>query len=382
MQICHVITNPELGGAQLSTLQLVSNLPKEKYSSSIITSFRGTIKSDFENLKDVNTYFLKNLIRSINPLFDILAFIAIYKLYMSNKYNIVHTHSSKAGIIGRWAALAAKIPVIVHTVHGWPFNEYQLPVIKRFFIFLEKITAGFTTKIICVSKSDFDTALRYNIAPKEKLVFIKYGIEFEKFKRNILDQKCINEKKRELGIRNNGPVVGMISCLKPQKSPLDYIKACIKVYDKAKDVNFLLIGDGVLKKECQRLLKKSPVNERFVFTGWRRDVSDILDILDIFVLSSKWEGLPICVIEALYKGCPVVATDIGGTNELVRNGYTGYLTKPGVYDDMSEKILNLLKDKESFIRMQREAHLSIDSSYDLVNMVNNIDMLYTELIRN
>ena len=377
MRVCHLITKPELGGAQVSTLSILSGLSKVKYDISCITSRRGILGHEFQNLKDINSIFSPFLGRPVNPLFDILAFIHIYNIYRRNKYQIVHTHSSKAGIIGRLAGRLAGVPVIVHTVHGWSFNEYQNLIIKHFFILLEKIAARYTSKIICVSKRDIQTAIKYKIAPENKFIFIKYGISVAEFRKSP-DGKL--QKRKRLGIANNDPVVGMISCLKPQKSPLDYIKAAIKIYEKIPNVNFLLVGDGILRQKCERFLSKSSLNGRFILTGWRRDIPDILDILDIMVLTSKWEGMPIAVIEALCKGCPVVATDVGGSRELIGDGITGYLTKPGAYDEVALRIEYILKNPGHLDRMKKAAFQSIDDSFREDRMIDEIETLYGSLI--
>jgi glycosyltransferase involved in cell wall biosynthesis len=376
MHVCHVITKPELGGAQLSTLNILSNLPRNEYEISVITSPKGILSSEFRGLRATKVYFSPFLTGSINPLLDILAFIHIYSIYRNNKYAIVHTHSSKGGIIGRWAARLAGVRVIIHTVHGWSFNDYQGPLRRRLFLFLEKITATFTTKIICVSKKDIATGLKYRIAPRDKFSLIKYGIPLAEFKKAPLDPL---QKKREIGITNRDPVVGMISCLKEQKSPLDYIKAAIKIYEEMPNVNFLLVGDGVLRTRCRKLLDRSPLNGRFIFTGWRRDISEILDILDVVVLTSKWEGMPISIIEALSKGRIVVATNTGGVSELIEDALTGYLTHPGSYKEITEKVLEIFRAPGSFNKMKKRASLSIDDSFGVGRMVGEIAALYKDL---
>ena len=373
MRVCHVITKPELGGAQLSTLNILSNFPKDRFTLSVITSKEGMLSKEFKDLKMTRSFFSPFLVRPINPISDILAFIHIYLIYRSNGYDLVHTHSSKAGIIGRWAARLARVPVIIHTVHGWSFNDYQPLPLKRFFILLERITARFTTKIICVSRNDIEIGVSNKIAAREKFTLIKYGIPFAEFKRSSKDPL---QKKKELGINNSGRVVGMFACLKPQKSPQDYIKACIEIYKKMPDVNFLLIGDGALKAKCRKLLSATPLNGRFIFTGWRRDISDIMGILDVVVLTSKWEGMPISIIEALCKGCPVVATNAGGVSELVKDGTTGYIVKPGDYKEAAGKVYEILKNEDLLNRMKREASLSVDDSFSLDRMVEKIENLY------
>ena len=386
MRICHVITKPELGGAQLSTLNTLINLPKDKYETFLITSPNGMLRTEFRNLKRVRVFLSPFLIHPIFPIVDILALIHIYNIYKGRKISLVHTHSSKAGIIGRWAAFFYNITTygrrregkgcrIVHTVHGWSFNDFQPFILKRFFIFLERLTAKFTTKIICVSKKDIEIGIKYKVAPREKFIFIKYGISLSDFRKTCIDSL---EKRKELGINNNDPVVGMISCLKPQKAPLDYIRASIEVYEKMSNINFLLIGDGVLKKRCEKALANSPLNGRFIFTGWIRDISEILDILDVVVLTSKWEGMTIAIIEALCKGCPVVATDVG-VKELVKDGITGYLAPVGSYQKIAEGVLRILSDPITLVKMKREASMAIDDSFGLDRMVNELENLYDRL---
>lgn len=387
MRICHVITKPELGGAQISTLNILSMLPRDRYAVSVITSPHGILSQDFKKLEKTECFFLPFMARPINPLLDILALIHIYLIYRCKRFSLVHTHSSKAGILARWAVLLYNITrclcnvksvkcKVVHTVHGWSFNDYQPRPLKKFYILLERITARFTTRIICVSNADLETGIKYKIAPRDKFALIKYGIPLASFKLSSIDKI---KKRKEIGINNNNPIIGMISCLKPQKSPADYIKACIKIYEKMPDVNFLLIGDGILRAKCERLLASSPMDGRFILTGWRRDVSDILDILDVAVLTSKWEGMPIALIEALFKGCPVVATNVGGSSELVKDGITGYLTRPGAYWEVSERVLSILNDSQMRARMRKEASLSIDSSFELETMTGEIENLYRRL---
>ncbi len=384
MRVCHLITKPELGGAQLTTLSILSNLPKDKYNISFITSPRGFLSQEFSALKG---HFVPFLVRHINPIADIIAFIHIFLIYRSQKYNIIHTHSSKAGILGRLAALLYNLTRrlcnvecvkcnVVHTVHGWSFNDYQHPIVKNLFIFLERIAARFTTRIICVSKSDIEKGLKYKIAPRDKFVLIKYGIPLAEFKKPVVN---ILEKRKELGIKNQDPVIGMISCLKPQKSPLDFIKASVRICEKMPDTNFLLVGDGVLKNRCKKALAPTPLNGRFIFSGWRRDVSEILDIMDVVVLTSKWEGMPIAIIEALCKGKPVVVTDTGGTRELVQDGINGYLAQPGSYEEIADKTIKILKDKQHFSVMAENASASIDERFDSATMVNEVDRLYRSL---
>ncbi|MFH1783000.1 MAG: glycosyltransferase family 4 protein [Candidatus Omnitrophota bacterium] len=376
MKVCHVITKPELGGAQLSTLNIVRGLPKDSFDVSVITSSRGLLSSDYKSLKDVKVHALPLLVRHINPILDIIAFINIWHIYRCYKYNIIHTHSSKAGMIGRWAGFFARVPRIIHTVHGWSFNDHQPKTIRNLYIFLERLTAHVTDKIICVSKTDLETGIKYRIAPRDKFILIKYGIPIEDFRKKIDD---LDIKRKEIGIQNQDPIIAMVSCLKPQKSPMDYIEACIDVYSQTKDVNFLLIGDGALRKKCLKKVDEAGLNGRFRFLGWRRDVPELLSIVDMLILTSKWEGLPISLIEGMLKGCLVVATDTGGNSELIKDSITGYLTKPGYPREVSRRIIDSINNPATLKKIREKATLSIDETFNASRMVQDVAELYRRL---
>ncbi len=378
MRICHIITKPELGGAQLTTLRLLSELSKDNYEISFITSNSGILTSDFLKLQKVKNFLLSSFKRDIEPINDILTLYKIYKILKNQKCEIVHTHSSKAGILGRLAARIAKTKFILHTVHGWSFNEYQPLLIKRLFILLEKIAARWTTKLICVSKKDIETALKYKIANREKIVLIRYGISKEAFQFQNLN---IAEKRAELVIKNNGPIVAMVSCLKPQKSPQDYIKAAAIVKKDIPEANFLIIGDGILRKKVLRLADNLGLNGSLLFKGWRRDIPEILSVIDVLVLSSLWEGLPVVLLEAMASGKPVIATNVGGTSEIIRDGIDGILVPPKDYKALSEKIRFILTETNLCKKMGESFKNRFDSSFQFQNMVKEIQELYHSLYK-
>ena len=393
LNLLYVITKLELGGAQKQLLSLVRCLDKERYNLSLITAKDGLLIRDAQSIKDLRLVKSRFLERPINPLRDLLALFQIYSFIKKSKIDIVHTHSSKAGILGRWAARLARKKIIIHTVHGWSFNRYQNRLLRRIIIWLERLTALITDKFIVVSYHDWQKGLDNHIGNNDKYKLIRYGIEFKAFSKK---DKGLT---RELGIGSHYLLVGMVSCFKPQKSPQDFIRLAFLVdrslpkihpvsnsenQDRVKmsnGVKFILIGDGVLRKELERLISKFNLGSDVILTGWREDVARILSAIDIFVLTSLWEGLPITVLEAMAASLPVVATNTGGISEILFEGKTGFLVSPGDINKMTEKLVDILKDENLRKRIGQNARDSLNSNFTLENMVKNTENLYQDLIK-
>jgi glycosyltransferase involved in cell wall biosynthesis len=376
IKILYIITKLELGGAQKQLLELIRNLDKDKYTIFLFTAREGILIKDAESipcLKIKKSIFLE---RPINPLRDIFALIEIYLFIRKIKPQIVHTHSSKAGILGRLASRFAKVKIIIHTVHGWSFNDYQFWLLRWFFIGLERLTAQFTTRLIVVSHYDRDKGLRNKIGTEDKYVLIHYGINYEDF-----DIEPDLNLKKELKIDQRDLVVGMIACFKPQKGIFDFIKSAYRVAQEFPQVKFLLVGDGILRPKIEKLIIRFKIEDKFILTGWRRDIPKILSIMDIFVLTSLWEGLPIVVLEAKASKKPVVATDTGGIREIIKNLNDGFLVNRGKIEEIAQRIILLLKDKRMREKIKETTKFSLDHRFSLSQMLKDTDGLYNQLLK-
>ncbi len=385
--VAHIITKLELGGAQQNTLYTVGHLNIDKYQRVILCYGPGGVLENIENLPPENIeisqlpqansfvrYRIPTLIRQINPIKDWKAFQELKRIFKEEKVDIVHTHSSKAGILGRWAAKFAGVPIIIHTFHGFGFNDYQKPWIKYFFIFLERLTAKITNKLVAVSKENVKKGLYYNIGKPEQYAVIHSGIKFENFWQVNVN---IEEKKKELGINVNSGVVGMVACFKPQKAPEDFIKMANIVAKQKSDTQFLLVGDGELRSQLERLIKTYKLESKVILAGWRTDIPEIISILDVFVLTSLWEGLPRVILESFICRKPVVVTNIDGINEIVRDDENGFLFSPHDIKGMAEKVIFLLENKEKAKKMgEKGGNLIIQSSFNIDVMVREIEALY------
>lgn len=368
--LLYVITKLELGGAQKQLLSLISHLDKEKFQPFLFTAAEGLLMQDAESLKGLTITKSRYLERAINPFKDFFTLIELCRFIKNNKIEIVHTHSAKAGILGRIAARLARAKIIFHTVHGWPFHDFQPVFLRRIFIWLEKVCAKFTDKIIVVCNADKEKGLRNRIGDTEKYCLIRYGIDYEQF--NVKEEL----KAKGLNVAENELVIGTLSCLKPQKSPQDFIKLAYLVNKALSNVKFVLVGDGELRKELERLIQRYDLQKKVILAGWRRDIPQILQAIDVFVLTSLWEGLPIAMLEAMSVSKPVVITRTGGTEELIQDGKNGFLVQPKDMNSMSEKLLLLLKDKKIRDEMGSNARQSLNFDFTTENMVENTQRLY------
>ncbi len=380
VQVAHIITQLELGGAQQNTLFTVAHLDRDRFRPYLITHPEGILVPEAVALKGVKTFFIPELTREINPLMDVKALLRIkgilQKIREGDSAVIVHTHSSKAGILGRWAARFAGADAIIHTIHGFGFHDYQPFPVRNLFVLLERLTARITDQFIAVSRANIKKGIDSGIFPKQKSVLIRSGIELKEFTGVRVNRK---EKKKELGVEPTLPIVTMIGCLKPQKAPLDYVEVAYRVLQEKKAC-FILAGDGQLRKRVERRAAQLGLGERFKLLGWRRDVPEILAATDIFVLTSLWEGLPRVLPQAMAMGIPIVATDVDGTPEAVIHGGNGFIVKPRDTREMAERIIHLLDHPKEARDMGKHGR-EIVGEFNIWKMVREQEDLYLKLLR-
>lgn len=376
IKLLYVITKLELGGAQKHLLSLIKHLDKDRFRVFLFTAKDGLLVPEASHIKGLILKKSKYLERPINPLKDLCALVEIYRFIKINDIGIVHTHSSKAGILGRLGARLAGVNFIIHTVHGWSFNDCQPRMIRSFIIWLERRIARFTDRLIAVSDYDRAKGLGNHIGDEDKYALIRYGIDYEEFGAG--DRSL----RKELGLKDTDFAVATVACLKPQKYPQDFIKLASVIKKAFPEVKFILVGDGILRKEIERLINKFGLQEQVILLGWRRDVPKILQAIDVFVLTSLWEGLPISVLEAMLSCKPVISTNTGGVAEIIVEKETGFLVAPGDVQTMAKDLACLLEDAGLKNRIGNRAKDSLGTGYRLEKMVENTDRLYRDLILN
>ncbi|MFC2173466.1 glycosyltransferase family 4 protein [Acidobacteriota bacterium] len=380
-KIYHIITLLELGGAQQNTLYCTKTHDRTKYRVGLIAGRGGILDKEALVIPASKTYLVRSLRHPISPFWDLVALIRLTRVLRKESVDLVHTHSSKAGIVGRWAAFLARVPVRIHTIHGWSFNDYHPPLKRRLFMFLERATAKITHKFIAVAHGDVDRGLSNNIGTEDKYKVIHSGMNLIEF---INTRRSDPKKKRvELGLDPLRPVVGMVACFKRQKAPLDFVEAAQRVAERLPDVQFLMVGDGILRDRIEKKIMDAGLMGCVKLAGWRRDVPEVINAMDVVVLTSLWEGLPRVIPQAFACGRPVVATAVDGSKEIVRDGENGFLASPGDVEMIAHRLIKLLTDNELRETLSQEAARSVDldSDFNESVMVRRIEALYDELLK-
>jgi len=376
--VAHIITKLELGGAQQNTLFTVSHLDASRFRPVLISGEPGFLDQEARALSGVEFYQVPSLRRAIRPLADLRALIALTVLLRRLNPTIVHTHSSKAGILGRWAARLAGVPIIIHSIHGFGFTPYQHPLVRRILIALERRVSRFTTRFYAVSEANRCLGIELGLFSADRCTVIRSGVDLEAFRRTWVNTAA---KKRELGLDPSRPLIGMIAPLKPQKAPLDFVRLAALVHQTRPDVRFVLVGDGELRGAVEYEAARLGLSGTFRLTGWRRDIAEILRCLDVFVLTSRWEGLPRVYLEALASSVPIVGTRVDGAAEVIREGVNGYLAEPGDVPGMAERVLHLLAHPDVAVRMGQTGE-SLPREFDIRHMVRRQELEYERLVEN
>lgn len=376
VKVAHIITKLELGGAQQNTLFTVSHLDRRRFRSILITGEPGILDEDARSLPGVEFHQVPALARSIRPLADLQALYQLTRLLRRLSPRIVHTHSSKAGILGRLAARLAGVPVVVHTIHGYGFTPVQSQPLRQALIAVERMVGRMTMRFIAVSHATRQQGIDLGLHSPDRCTVIRSGIDLRMFRHTQID---VEKKRRELGLLPESPVIGMIAPFKPQKAPLDYVRLAALIHRVRPQVQFLLIGDGELRVEVEAAVQRQGLGNCFQLLGWRRDVAEILRCLDVFVLTSRWEGLPRVYLEASSSGVPVVGTNVDGAAEAIRDGINGYLIEPGNLGRMAKEILTLLRDPERAREMGRQGQ-TLAEEFDVHYMVRRQEEEYSHLL--
>ena len=379
IRVLHPITRLIIGGAQENTMLTAQLLRQEGWEVDIVSGPQtGSEGSLIESVQErgIPLVLEPTLVREVNPVKDLLAVWRLAQLMRQGNYTIVHTHSSKAGIVGRWAAKLAGVPVIVHTVHGWGHHERQHPLIRAYYIWLEKLTLPITDKLIVVSSLNIDKGLADGIGKPENYLVIRSGIELDRFGHPQVSREATRDA---WGIPQDAVVIGSVTRLSPQKAPLDFVQAAAQVAQRYPQTYFMMVGDGPLRGEVEALAAELGIADRLVLTGLRRDVPELMAAFDLFALSSLWEGLPRVLPQAMATSLPIVATACDGSAEAITEGVNGFLVPPGEPAVLAERLCQLVADPVLAKQMGAAGYARVAEFSDR-GMVDALATLYRELL--
>ncbi len=343
--VVHVITKLEMGGAQFNTLCTTENLDPARFDVYLMCGPGGMLQSRLSD--EDRLIIVPALGREIRPGRDLQAVLQLFRLFRRIRPQIVHTHSSKAGILGRVAARLARVPVVIHSVHGFSFSPFQ-PFFKRnFFRLAEKACRRLTSHFVFVARSDIELARHLKLIG-ENFSLIRSGFALERFSSRCGD---ISALRKKFDVPAGSFVCGVIAPFKPQKGLFHLVSVAALVVERNPSVLFFIAGDGELRGQLEAELQRRHIAKNFRLPGFVGDVENAMDCFDIGVSTALWEGLPQSLVQLRLKKKAIVASDIPGNREVVFEGGNGFLLPTGNHERFAETILKLAADPGLCLRL-------------------------------
>lgn len=369
-EVAQIVTR-FIAGAGGVALRGVLPLDPDRYQVTIITGQGGPL-TDRAAAAGMRVMIEPSLVSPLSPNDDRRALRRLTDLCRSGGFDVVHTHSAKAGALGRLAAHRAAVPRIVHTYHGFPFHEFQNPVRRATYIAIERRLARITDYVLAIGTGVATEALRRGLAAPSTLRTIAPVVEAVTVPRTSSSRAAA---RVELGIGEATPLIGTVGRIDYQKAPEHLIDAIAGL--RHTDAMAVWIGSGPGDREALDLVRRAGLSGRFVFAGERSDVAELLPAFDVFAMASRYEGLPCAVVEAMRCGIPVVATAVNSVPDLVVPGESGVLVPPGRPYLLSEAIDDLLDDRPKADRLARQGQTAAGTTYNAETLAEVLDQVYS-----
>jgi glycosyltransferase involved in cell wall biosynthesis len=381
VDVVRIIARLNVGGPALHTTNLALG-QADSYPTLLVAGGVDEGEADlFDEMEQrgVRLHRVPGLGRRLNPWQDMVALVQLVRLIRLHRPRIVHTHTAKAGTLGRIAALLAGVPVRVHTYHGHVFRGYFGPALTRFFLLIERTLARFTTRLVTVSESQArELVEEYRICPPERMTVIPLGLDLDRFAPGRTGGLG-DELRRELGIGDDVPIVAIVGRLAPIKNHGLFLEAAARIAAAGAPCHFAVVGGGSEEARLAARVRELGLEDRVTFLGWRRDLDRIYAGSDAVALTSDNEGTPVCLIEAMAAGRPVVSTDVGGVRDVLEDGRLGLLVPPRDPERLAAALLRLLADPDLRAELGARGAEAAPRRFGADRLVRDMDRLYTEL---
>ncbi len=377
-RVLRLFSRLNIGGPSLHVIHLSSGLVSHGFETRLVVGTTDQHEGDFHDLaraRGVDLSVFPELGRAIRPFNDLRALVRLYRLMRHERPAIVHTHTAKAGAIGRTAALMARVPVVVHTYHGHVLSGYFHPLTNLFFRGVERSLAPASDVLLTVSESVKDDLVRLGVAPRGRVRVVPLGLDLEPLAGHL--PRGVLRKEANWG--SNSRVVGIVGRLVPIKDVDTFIDAAAIVASRMDDVRFAVVGDG---EERARLEARAAavLGGRIHFFGWRKDPLSVFGDLDLVVNTSLNEGTPVALIEALAAGRPVIATEVGGTPDLLDRGQFGALVPARSPEHLARAIQTAMSSPDSSLQMTSAGRAMVLTRYSVARLLGDMAKLYRELL--
>ena len=382
IKIARIITRLNIGGPAIHTILLTKGINKDVFETYFVAGRPDASEGDMAALAaqmGVSVEYIPEMAREIS-FRDFPAFVRILKLLLKIRPSIIHTHTAKAGTLGRLAAIIAGVPVKIHTFHGHIFDGYFSPIKTKVFLIIEKFLAIFTDKIIVVSEGVRDEIVdKLKVVPREKCVVLKLGFELESFLNNDRSKGAL---RKEFNIPPDMLLIGIVGRLVPIKNHRMFLEVARRVINNmpGRKLKFFIIGDGELKKHLEEEAKATGLENDVIFTGWVREIAKVYADLDVVVLTSLNEGTPVSLIEAMASARPVVATSVGGVADIVTDGKNGFLFGQGDVEGFAGGVAVLLNDGKRSEELGLAGREFVRNNFYKDRLIRETEDLYYECL--
>ncbi len=321
----------------------------------------------------VRPSYIAGLGRSVNPWRDGRALIELISQFRQFRPHVVHTHTSKAGVLGRIAARVAGVPLVVHTFHGTVLQSYFGPLTSLTISTVERLMAALTHRIVVLGQQQKRELVQSGISDGRKIAVVPFGLDLEPFRDA---GPATNEELQALGLSRVGPVVGIAGRLAAVKGHGRFLELARSLADHELAFQFLVIGDGELRSELETRCRELGLEKRVVFAGWHRDMTRVYRAMDVLVMTSLNEGSPVVLKEAMAAGVPAVAHAVGGVPDLIDHERTGYLVEPGDLEGLRRHVLRAVTEEEPRRSLVAAARQFVLENHGPDIMLNRLEELY------
>jgi glycosyltransferase involved in cell wall biosynthesis len=373
-----VIARLNIGGPAIHATLLTTRLDRTRFSTTLVTGLEAADEGNYLTLhgRQADLVIIPGLGREIRPLHDLRTVWALVQLIRRLRPDIVHTHTAKAGAVGRLAAVLCRVPVVVHTYHGHVLRGYFPPWKTAVYRAVERTLARSSDRLLTVTNRVRDELLALGVGRPEQYTTVPLGFELGPL---LTAESRRGELRAELAV-GAAPLVGIVARLVPIKAHEVFLAAAARIRAEVPEVRFLIVGDGERRAAIERRVDELGLRPAVIFLGWRADLDRLYADLDVVVLTSRNEGSPVALIEAMAAGVPVVATDVGGVADVVQDGTSGLLAPMDDDARIGAGVVTLLRDRALAARMGAAGRTRVATAYDAGRLVTDVEVLYTRLL--
>jgi len=381
IRVLRVIGRLNVGGPSIHVVNLAAGLDPDRFEHLLVIGRESRAEGsmlEYALSRNVWPHRIEEIVTAFSlGLRDAIALKRLFSLMRLYRPHIVHTHTAKAGLLGRVAARLAGVPIVVHTFHGHVLHGYYGPAQNWTLRKMERMLAWMSDRLVTVSEQVKKDLIEYGVARADRISVIPLGLVLEPF-LNAQSQR--GEFRREMGLSSGTRLVGIVGRIFPVKNHALFLESAARIAAAEPAARFVVVGDGMLRFALEQQARELGIADLVLFTGWRSDLARIYADLDVLVVSSNNEGTPLSAIEAMAASCPVVATRVGGVPDLISDNETGRLVPPGDADGVAGAVLELLQSPEAAQEIGRKAMISARERFDVKRLVHDVDHLYRELL--